>query len=163
MSTATPLISIAEARELVLREARQLAAEHVDVEDALDRVLAEDLRAAADVPPFACSAMDGFAVRAGPAGRTLRVIGESRAGAPSDDRIHDGEAIRISTGAAVPSGATAVIRQEDVTTAPDGAESRAIETHAAVRDGANIRRAGEDMLAEMLVLRAGTTLRAPRV
>ena len=160
MSTATPLISIAEARELVLREARQLAAEHIDVEDALDRVLAEDLRAAADVPPFACSAMDGFAVRAGPAGRTLTVIGESRAGAPSDHRIQDGEAIRISTGAAVPSGATAVIRQEDVTAAPSGAESRQIETHAAVSDGANIRRAGEDMLAEMIVLRAGTTLRA---
>jgi molybdopterin molybdotransferase len=158
MSTPTPLISISQARELVLREAGQLAAEHIDVEDALGRVLAEDLRAAADVPPFACSAMDGFAVRAGPATRRLRVIGEARAGAPSDLRIRDEEAIRISTGAAVPAGATAVIRQEDVSAADrDGSE---IETHAAVRDGANIRGAGEDMRAETTVLRAGTTLRA---
>jgi molybdopterin molybdotransferase len=158
MSTATSLISIAEARELVLRESRQLASEHIDVEDALDRVLAEDVKAAADVPPFACSAMDGFAVRAGPAARMLRVIGESRAGAPSDLHVHDDEAIGISTGAAVPAGATAVIRQEDVSAA-DG-ETREIETHAAVRDGANIRAAGEDMLAETTVLPAGTTLRA---
>jgi molybdopterin molybdotransferase len=160
MSTPTPLISIAEARELVLRETWQLVAERVDVDDALDRVLAEDLTAAADVPPFACSAMDGFAVRAGPAARTLRVIGESRAGAPSHDHVHDKEAIRISTGAAIPAGATAVIRQEDVTVSGADGAATEIETHAAVRDGANIRGAGEDMRAETTVLRAGTTLRA---
>ncbi len=152
---STPLISIGEARRRVLSATRQLVAEQVEIDDALDRVLAEDLRAAADVPAFACSAMDGYAVPAGPAGRTLEVIGESRAGAPSGSRVGPGEAVRVSTGAAVPAGAGAVIRQEDVSGA-DGA----IATRASVVDGANIRRPGEDMLAGSTVLRAGTKLRA---
>src|SRR5205085_116202 len=95
-----PPISISEARERVLNATRRLGAEQVRLDDALDRVLAEDLAAAADVPPFACSAMDGFAVHAGPAGRTLAVVGESRAGTPASSAVADGEAIRISTGAA---------------------------------------------------------------
>jgi molybdopterin molybdotransferase len=98
--------------------------------------------------------MDGYAVRAGPAGRTLRVSAESRAGVPSDTAVADGEAIRISTGAAVPPGADAVIRQEDVTASEDE-----IETRAATEPGDNIRGAGEDMRAGAPVLRAGTTLR----
>jgi molybdopterin molybdotransferase len=119
-------------------------------------VLAHDLTAAADVPPFACSAMDGFAVRAGPADRRLTLIGESRAGAPAARDLEAGEAIRISTGAAIPAGATAVIRQEDVAQR----DGDTIETRAAVADGANIRGPGDDMRAGTTVLGAGTMLRA---
>ena len=102
--------------------------------------------------------LDGYAVLAGPAGRTLRVTGESRAGTPSDRHLNDGEAIRISTGAAVPTGATAVIRQED-------AERQGDDVHlgAAVAAGENIRGAGEDMPAGATVLSAGTRLRIPPV
>ena len=64
-----PLISIARARELVLEHVEPLDHEQVEVGDALDRVLAEDVHAAGDVPPFACSAMDGYAIKAGAAGR----------------------------------------------------------------------------------------------
>ena len=120
------LITVDHARELVLLATRRLDAEPVEVERALNRVLAHDVAATGDVPPFPCSAMDGYAVRAGAAGRVLDVIGESRAGSPFDRELSDGQAVRISTGAAVPSGATAVIRQEDVE-----AEGDQIETMAA--------------------------------
>ena len=131
---STRLISIREARERVLGATARLGAEPVEIDEALDRVLAEDLTAAADVPPFPCSAMDGFAVRAGPAGRTLTLVGESRAGMPASGAVGDGEAIRISTGAALPAGASAVIRQEDVaagaTRSRSGARSPPARTSA---------------------------------
>jgi molybdopterin molybdotransferase len=150
---AAPL-TIAQARERVLAEARPLEAEQVRVTEALDRVLAADVRAAGDVPPFPCSAMDGYAILHGAAGRELRIVGESRAGAPSEHRLSEGEALRISTGAAVPPGATAVIRQEDVE-ARDGT----ILTGCPTERGENVRGAGEDMPAGTTVLTAGTWLR----
>ena len=148
-----PLITIAEARRRVDDAVTPLGSEPVAIDDALGRVLAQDVGAAGDVPPFPCSAMDGYAVIAGPAGRRLAIIGESRAGAPTGQVLTDGEAIRISTGAAVPAGATAVIPQEEVT-----ANGIAIETTAAVAPGDHIRGAGEDMRAQTTVLTAGTIL-----
>jgi molybdopterin molybdotransferase len=150
-----PLISIAQARTLVLQRVRPLGQEQIDVADALDRVLAQEIRATGNVPPFPCSAMDGYAIKDGPAGRTLTVVGESRAGSPSDHELQDGEAIRISTGAAVPAGATAVVRQEDV-----AADDRAITTTEPVALGQNLRHPGEDMRAGTRVLPAGTLLGA---
>src|SRR5437773_3845695 len=106
----TQLLSIDDARRKVLDAVRPLPAESVAITDALGRVLAEDVAAAADVPGFANSAMDGFAVRSGPSGRRLRIVGESRAGAPATVGLDDGEAIRISTGAMLPDGADAVLQ-----------------------------------------------------
>jgi molybdopterin molybdotransferase len=150
-----PLITIAEARELVLGVAQPLATEQVPIADARDRVLAVDLEAVGDVPPFPCSAMDGYALEPGPAGRTLTVVAESRAGLPTDAPLNPGEAIRISTGGAIPTGATAVIPQENVEAA-----AGAITTRTAVKNGDHIRDRGEDMRAGTTVLRAGTVLRA---
>lgn len=155
---ATPLLTIAEARERVLKAARPLGIEQVTIADAHDRVLAADLQAAGDVPPFPCSAMDGYAILAGDAGRTLTVVGESRAGTPSSVPISDGCAIRISTGGSVPAGATAVIRQEDVEV-HDGT----ILTTAAVGADENVRGAGEDMRSGETVLRAGMILGAAQL
>jgi molybdopterin molybdotransferase len=151
--TATALIPVAEARERVMAEVRPLGSEIVAVGDALDRVLAEDVRAAGDIPPFPSSAMDGYAIAAGPAGRRLTVVDESRAGAPSAQAVADGEAVRISTGASVPAGATAVIPQEEV--ARDGDN---IETRADSDEGQHIRVPGEDMEAGSLQLTAGMRL-----
>jgi molybdopterin molybdotransferase len=148
-----PLVTIAQALELVLTSTGRLPAEEIAVTDALDRVLAGDVSAESEVPPFACSAMDGYALADGPADRVLRVVGESRAGAPSAVPLGEGEAIRISTGAAVPSSASAVIRQEDVE-----ALDTTIRTLSATPAGENIRGPGEDMQAGTVVLRAGTTL-----
>jgi molybdopterin molybdotransferase len=151
-----PLITVAEARALVLEAVRPLAAEHVPVDDARGRVLARDVRATANVPSFSSSAMDGYAVVAGAAGRRLTIVGESRAGAPSERGPTGDEAIRISTGAAVPEGATAVIPQENVSVG-GGAM---IETEAAIAPGENIRRPGEDMREGTTVLAAGIPLGA---
>src|SRR6201995_2438483 len=102
-----PLISINAAQHLVLDAVSPLGTETVAIDDALGRVLAKDVSAAGDVPPFPCSAMDGYAVAAGEAGRTLAIVGEARAGTPSSRRLAGGGAIRISTGAAVRVGASA--------------------------------------------------------
>ncbi len=150
---APELITIEQARDTVLAHVSPLGEEIVAVSDALDRVLARDVVAAGDVPPFACSAMDGYAVKEGPAERTVAVVGEARAGAPADCRLEAGEAIRISTGAAVPAGADAVIRQEDIEQR-DGQ----IELRVPVTRGDNVRFVGEDLRAGAGVLAAGTLL-----
>ena len=103
------LPSIDEARAILLAAVRPLTPTNVNVPDALGLVLAEDVVAAHDVPAFANSAMDGFAVRAGQANQRLRIAGESRAGEPYAGTIVEGEAIRISTGAALPAGADGVL------------------------------------------------------
>ena len=150
---AAPLITIAEARERVLGASRPLGTERVPIDEAHGRVLADDLAAAGDVPPFPCSAMDGYAVIEGEAGRTLTVLDESRAGTPAARALTGGGAIRISTGGAIPDGATAVIPQENVEVR-DGA----ILTLIAVSEGDHVRNAGEDMRAGETVLEAGTSL-----
>jgi molybdopterin molybdotransferase len=155
---ASELIPVAEARQRVLDAVQPLPPDRVPVDGALGRVLAADVLADGDVPPFASSAMDGYAIHAGPAGRTLEVVGESRAGAPSPVPLGNGQAIRISTGAAVPSGADAVIRQEDVQV-----EAERITLAADVVPGANIRAAGEVMRAGDLVLSAGALVGAPEL
>jgi molybdopterin molybdotransferase len=147
------LLTVAQARERVLAAVDLLPAECVPVDDALGRVLARDLPAAGDVPPFTSAAMDGYAVRAGPPGRTLRVIGECRAGVPSELAVGAGEAIRTSTGAALPAGANAVIRQEQVETDGDRVTLR---TGVAVAD--DVRHRGEDLAAGARVLARGTRL-----
>jgi molybdopterin molybdotransferase len=147
------MISISEARERVLAAVRPLPAEAVALAAALDRVLAEDVTSAIDLPPFDNSAMDGFAVVAGDEPE-LEVIGESRAGHPSAAAVRAGTAIRISTGAMLPAGATAVVPVER-TEALDGGGRVRVEP---VADGANIRRAGEDVHASETVLRRGAAL-----
>ena len=150
-----PLLSIADARARVLAATSVLGAEDVPLDAALGRVLAEDVTAAGDVPPFDNSAMDGFAVAAGPAGRRLRIVGESRAGAPATAPPGDGEALRISTGALVPAGAEAIVPVEHVRE-DDGEIVVEQDTQA----GRHVRRAGEDVAAGTVVLRAGTRLGA---
>jgi molybdopterin molybdotransferase len=147
------MLSIAEARHVVAQNVAPLAAERVHVGDALGRVLAEDVAATHDVPPFSNSAMDGYAVRSGPAGRALRVVDDARAGAPAQARVDADTAIRISTGAMVPEGADAVLQVELV-----GVDGELITLRDDVAPGRNLRAPGEDMRAGATVLRAGTRL-----
>ncbi|MBX5440827.1 MAG: molybdopterin molybdotransferase MoeA [Solirubrobacteraceae bacterium] len=153
----TRLLSIAQARELVRAAVVPLEDEPVPVEAALGRVLAEDVAAAHDVAPFDSSAMDGFALRAErprtPAGTTLPIVGESRAGRPAERPVGPGEAVRISTGAMLPEGADAVLQIE----LADEAGGR-VTLRDDVAPGRNVRRAGEDLRAGDVVLRAGTIL-----
>jgi molybdopterin molybdotransferase len=147
------LIRVQEARKLVLSRAKRLPAEAIEVSAGIDRFLATDLRAVGDVPPFNASAMDGYAVRPGPAGRELVLAGESRAGVPGAAALPAGGAIRISTGATVPPGASAVVRQEDIEVRGSG-----IVVRTEVHEGDNVRPAGEVMRAGEIVLAAGTKL-----
>jgi molybdopterin molybdotransferase len=145
------LLAIADARRMVLEAVRPLSIEDVALGDALGRVLAEDVESAVSVPPFDSSAMDGYAVIAGEAAE-LEVVAEARAGHPAAAMLAPGQAIAISTGAAVPEGATAVVPVERTERA-DGRVSV-----PATQAGANIRRSGEDVAAGEVVLRAGAPL-----
>ena len=145
------LIPVADARSRVLRVVGRLEAETVPVADALGRVLAEDVESPISVPPFDSSAMDGYALIAGAAAE-LELIAEARAGHPAEVAVLPGTAIAISTGAALPQGATAVVPVERTEAA--GAAVRVPDTEP----GANIRRAGEDIGAGETVLRAGAAL-----
>lgn len=152
------LIELDRARGLALERARPLAPEDVTLIDALGRILAEDVTSAESVPGFDNSAMDGFAVRArDTAGASaaspalMRVVDESRAGHPAQRAVDSGEAIAISTGAMLPAGADAVVRVEDAL--QRGTE---IEMSAPVAAGTDVRRAGEDIRAGDVALRAGT-------
>ena len=145
------LISIDEARRRVMQAVRVLDTENVALADALERVLAHDVESPTNVPPFDNSAVDGFAVEAGPPAE-LQLIGESRAGHPSGRDLRPGAAVRISTGAEIPIGATAVVPVERA-----HASSGRVQVEGS-EEGENIRRAGEDVRGGDLVLRAGTLI-----
>jgi molybdopterin molybdotransferase len=148
-----PLLAIDEARRLVLDAVQPLAGEDVPVGESLGRVLAERLTSDIDVPPFTTSAMDGFALVAGPPAE-LRVIGESRAGRPADVRVEPGTAVRISTGAAVPEGATAVVPVERTEAGDHDGSVRVPET----APGTHLRMPGEDIASGVVVCEPGTRL-----
>ena len=148
-----PQLDIASAQAIVLEHCRALPSEDLPIDEALGLTLAEQLTAAADVPSMANSAMDGFAAQAGDSGRELKVIGESRAGHPSKLTVGPGEAMRISTGAAMPAGANAVAPIEVVDDAGD-----TVTLLEVLADGQNVRGAGEDLKAGAEVLADGREL-----
>jgi molybdopterin molybdotransferase len=142
--------------DAVLSQSAPLGGEDVALAAALGRYLAGPVIAPFDLPPFTNSAMDGFAVRSADTPGRLRVIGESAAGTPFAGAVGPGQAVTISTGAALPEGADAVVMVE--LTDPGSPGSGAIEVgeHVPVED--NIRRAGSDVARGAEVLRAGTRI-----
>src|SRR5260370_11468076 len=137
------------ARPPVLPKGRGAPAE------AVGRARAEDMSAPAELPTFATSAVDGFAVRAADAGEALRVIGESAAGRPLDGGVERGTAARILTGGVLPPGADTVVMVEDVRLAGD-----TVTVPGDLRAGSNFHRPGADVKAGEPVLSAGTQLGA---
>ena len=108
------MINPSEAFELVIRTAAPLPPAEVALEDALGLVLAEDILADLDYPPFPRSMMDGFAVRLADAGKTIPIIGEAPAGSIWSGEITDGSCVEILTGAPCPLGTEAVVPKENV-------------------------------------------------
>jgi molybdopterin molybdotransferase len=154
------MLSVEEARERVLARFQPLETEEIPLTEALGRVLAEDAVAREASPPFANSAMDGYALRsadthgaAPSAPISLRLAGEVPAGSVYAGEVGPGEAVRILTGAPVPAGVDAVIQQELVRVTDN---TVALEAPVAV--GNNIREAGGDARPGMLLARAGTEL-----
>lgn len=157
---AETLIGVGQARAAVLARVAPLGSEAVPLDQALGRTLAATAVAPDDVPAFDNSAMDGFAVRAADTADAtsgspvrLTLADESRAGAPAGAALRPGEAFRISTGAALPEGADAVVRREEASE-----EHGAVVIEVAVAPGRDIRRAGEDIRAGKEVLGPGAIL-----
>src|SRR4051812_27762462 len=151
MAIVVDLLSVADAQRLVLERAVPLPAELVPTAAAVGRVLAEDARAAVDLPPFASSGMDGYAVRASDLPGRLAVVDRAAAGRPATRSVGAGEAIEISTGAVVPDGADAVIPIEYVVE-----HDNEIVVESDLAAGANVRRRGGDARAGDVVIPAGT-------
>ncbi len=149
-------VTIEEARAAVLEHVHVLGAEDVYLDDALGRALADDASAPNHVPPFAASAMDGFAIRAADTidgAARLTLIGEARAGTEAGVRVERGTAVRISTGAPLPEGADAIVPQELTTR-----DETTVSIQGQIRLGYHVRPAGEDIRAGELVVRAGSVL-----
>jgi molybdopterin molybdotransferase len=156
------MISVEEALERILAGIIPLTPQDVPLADSLGLVLAQNIIAQEAIPPFANSAMDGFALlskdsapRAGQPPR-LRVTGAVAAGYIADHAVEEGTAMRIMTGAPIPPGADTVIQVE--LTRSNGPQSNWVEILQEVAPGNNIRPSGEDMQPGQHVLSQGTTL-----
>jgi molybdopterin molybdotransferase len=149
------LLTVSEAQRLVLGRVQPLATEELPTAGAAGRVLAEDARAGVDLPPFASSAMDGFAVRAADLPGRLPVRERVATGRPASRPLEPGEAFGISTGGVVPDGADAVIPLEYVVN-----HDNEIESGESIEVGANIRPRGGDLGVGDVVVPAGTRLGA---
>lgn len=152
-----------EAQAFIARTYGVMArTQRVPLRFAVNRILAEDIVAATDLPGFDAAAMDGFALRGEDLadGHTtmLRIIGTARAGHPFAGHMKAGEAVRIFTGAVVPSGADRVVMQEDCRV---GGTAVAVTVPRAGKR--HIRKRGEDVTAGDAVVAAGTRLGAGHV
>jgi len=170
------MISVEEARARILDVVRRLAPETKPIAQALGQVLAEDVVSPVTIPPLDNTAMDGYAVRAADTEgaspedpRTLRVIGEVAAGYLFEREVTPGTAVRIMTGAPIPGGADAIVPFEETDEPPGrtfGAFAKGrteVGVFKAAAPGANVRRAGEDVLRGSVVMREGTELRAAQI
>ena len=156
----TPLTSLDDALEQLLAQVRALdGTESVDLNGALGRVLAEDYRVPADVPPADNSSVDGYALRAADlgAGKPLAISNRIPAGS-APTALKPGTAARLFTGSEIPSGADAVVMQED-TELRDGD----LVVKRPVEEGQNIRRQGQDLTRGNLALPAGTRIRPQEI
>jgi molybdenum cofactor synthesis domain-containing protein len=154
------MISIAEAIRIVEQHTVRFEAESVALPDAMGRFLAEDVVADSDLPPFNRSQMDGYAVRAADVEHVpalLKIVGESAAGSGWHNEMHAGEAVRIMTGAPVPSGADSV-QQVELTREPDGAGQ--VEILEPVKPGRSIVERGSEIKLGQTVLRVGDRINA---
>jgi len=147
-----------EAQARVLEHAGLLAAENVAIGALAGRVTAEPVRAVVDLPPFASSAMDGYAVRAADLPGRLPIVGHIAAGRPAERPLAAGEAMVISTGGVVPEGADAVIPIEYVVQSDNS-----IEVEQGLAAGENVRPRGGDTHAGDLVVEAGVRLGAAHI
>ncbi len=166
-------LTVQEALTTVLAGVSVLPAERVPLLDGLGRILAEDVVAQDSLPPFANSSMDGYALIASDlsgasqqAPATLRVVGDVAAGAMPDVIVERGTAVRIMTGAPLPSGADAVVPVEDTNEAWRNRERplpEQIQVTRSVKSGDYIRQPGEDIESGQTILKQGHMLRPQEV
>ena len=147
------LMSVDEALARVLNAGKTLNAELVKLDDVIGRVLAKDLKAKRDQPPFQSSAMDGYAVRYEDLSEPLKLIGVSAAGHGFKAIVKKGQAVRILTGAPLPAGADTIVIQENVSVV-----GKSIKIGEAPALGRNIRPQGLDFKKNDILISAGTRI-----
>jgi molybdopterin molybdotransferase len=159
------LVPVEEARERILSQIKPLQPLELPLQEAEGCVLADDVVAPSDIPDFASSAMDGFAVRssdvagADPSSPVeLRIVGRALIGRRPESTVGGGEAVRIATGAPIPAGADAIAPIEDCEVVAD-----TVRVLAASPEGKHIRPAGEDVRDGEVLLRAGRRIGAPEL
>ena len=155
------MLTVAEAKEVILSAVRTRPARAVPLAEALDCVLAQDVTSPVDLPLWDNSSVDGYAVRASDVASAsenssihLRVIAEAPAGTAAHVGLEPQACVRVFTGAPIPTGADAVVMQEDTHPHHEGY----IAVVESVETGENIRRAGDDVTKNEVVLRAGKLL-----
>jgi molybdenum cofactor synthesis domain-containing protein len=157
------MLSVTEAIKIIKEQTTPLQTEHVALTRALGRILAEDITADTDLPPFNRAQMDGYAVRAADtkgAPVRLRLVGEAAAGRGWHEKLREGEAVRIMTGAPVPFGADSVqkievTRESEDCTTVEIKEATVpgqfiVGRASEVREGTTVLRAGETITAAMI-------------
>ena len=153
-----PLVDADEAAALVLERTQFLGAKTLPLPECAGRVPARDVRAPSSLPAYPVSAVDGFAVRAVDAGKTLRVLGESAAGRPFEGEVTAGTAARILTGGVLPDGADCVVMFEESKEAGDS-----VIVPAGLKRGTNFHAPGADARQGELVMPAGAQLGAAEI
>ncbi|MEI7554053.1 gephyrin-like molybdotransferase Glp [Candidatus Chlorohelix sp.] len=149
------IIEPEEASRLIYENVAQIGLEEISLLDGNGRILAEDIYAVGEMPPFDATAVDGYALRWEDGTETREIIGERTAGKVSDISVVAGTAVRIMTGAAMPPGANSVIMVEDT-----GEDNQKLIVRKLPQVGDNIRPTGQDLQAGQLALKAGTKLSA---
>src|SRR6185436_20808316 len=154
------MISVTEAIQIVRDQTPKIASELVPLQESLGRILAQNVIADTDLPPFDRSQMDGYAVRAQDtqaAPVRLRIVGESAAGKGWHHEMKEGEAVRIMTGAPVPIGANAV---QQVELTHELKDNSVVELLEGVEPGRSIVKQGSEILKGETVLRSGAQINA---
>jgi len=164
-SAGTLLVPVAAALETILRAVRPLGPERVAIGDALGRVIARDVIAPRDLPPWDNSSVDGYAVVSADVGHAtpehpaaLTVVEEIPAGRMPEQKVTAGTAARIMTGAPMPAGADAVVMVEDTTLDGDR-----VVVRSSVERGESVRSRGQDVRAGEVVIPAGRRARAAEI
>jgi len=155
------MITVEQAREIIVGRITPLPAEKIALDQALGRYLAEDIVSGMDIPPWDNSAMDGYAIRVQDVpkeGVSLKISYEIPAGSLPQGPLGKGCAVKIMTGAPVPPGADAVVKREDTEEYGDSVVIRTLP-----RKNDHIRFSGEDIRTGDLVLEKGTLLEAPEI
>ncbi|MEQ8674391.1 MAG: molybdopterin molybdotransferase MoeA [Aggregatilineales bacterium] len=170
----TDLLNVDDALQIILSRIEQVSSEDIELESALNRVLAQDISAPTNLPPFANSSMDGYAVRSEDiqqatreTPRRLAVVMDIPAGKTPEKAIDTGQAARIMTGAPLPDGADAVIPVEDTDanwrTWINETTAQQVAIYRTVESGAYVRAIGEDIRQGVQVLKNGTLLRPQEI
>ncbi|MEA1915953.1 MAG: molybdopterin molybdotransferase MoeA [Campylobacterota bacterium] len=154
-------VTIDEAMELIYKNISAVSIETINIENSSGRILAQNVTSTHNLPPYDNSAMDGFAVKKGDEGECVKVTNTILAGDKSDFLLSSGEAIRIMTGAKIPTGTEVIVPIEDTTTCSTCSDG--IVLPKLLKEGNHIRLCGEDVQSNETILNFSESLNAYKI